>query len=531
MKWKMKCIVKKGVGLNKRTGPSTSYRIVGKWYNGDTFIATDVKTLGNQTWYKISGTSYWSCGKKGSSKYLKKIEDLDPPKEPEQPSEEETSKSNNTTKDNREYYDYSNRYKSSTPFESTLKENGKRSNWYEESKHIDTSTWDSNRAVGQVNCVAVARKLLSSNYENTIQPQTSTTNTNFTVDNNKYSKSKHNYGRYDVVSQPIIEDELARIRYNMDIAYVEKVEIYKGISSVASNYFSDIQKKIHNSFNRNKTAFPDYHLTKTFAYVFFTRPDLNILTDGKPDNNLNSKEDPKYKYLYYNNKWTLKSLTANGNPNHDFLVLTSNEAKSFEVSDQAIKTVEHGETYTGGKVVYGRSDHESNTAGEISIRYIDSINLDIFKLHTIWVDYINKVYRGVFSPKEEYIRNKVLDYAVACYYFLCGPDGQTILYWEKLTGVFPVNTGENTFSWDSGNLLAKPEINIKYQYSMKTPMDVFHLHEFNVRAGYTGSNRSIKTTYSSKNCATGSTLTSAPCIVRQEDDGGRVYYRLMWTDI
>lgn len=529
MKWKMQCIVKKGVGLHKRTGPSTSYRIVGKWYNGDTFIVTDVKTLGNQTWYKISGTSYWSCGKKGSSKYLKKIEDLDPPKEDTNPPEETSKPNNITTKDTREYYDYSNRYKSKPPFESTLKENSKRSNWYEESKHINTSTWDSNKAVGRINSMERSRTT-NNTYGSTITLESSSTNDNFTLDDNKYNKATHNYGRYDVVSQSIIEDELSRIRYNMDIAYVEKSEVYKGVSSVASDYFSNIQKKIHNSFNRNKTAFPDYHLSKTFAYVFFTRPDLNILTNGKPDNNINSKEDPKYKYLFYNNKWTLKSLVANGNKHHDFLVLTSNEAKSFEVSDQAIKTVEHGETYTGGKVVYGRSDHESNTAGEISIRYIDSINLDIFKLHTIWVDYINKVYRGVFSPKDKYIKKKILDYAVACYYFLCGPDGQTILYWEKLTGVFPVNTGENTFSWDSGNLLAKPEINIKYQYSMKTAMDVFHLHEFNLRAGYTGSNRAIKTTYSSKNCATGSTLTSAPCVVRQEVDK-RVYYRLMWTDI
>jgi hypothetical protein len=43
-----------------------------------------------------------------------------------------------------------------------------------------------------------------------------------------------------------------------------------------SGYFSDLQKKMYNSFNRNKTAFPDKNLNKTFAYVFFTRPDLNI---------------------------------------------------------------------------------------------------------------------------------------------------------------------------------------------------------------------------------------------------------------
>lgn len=353
------------------------------------------------------------------------------------------------------------------------------------------------------------------------------------------AKTAKAYGRYDAVENKVIQKELDRIKYNMDIAYVKKDEIYTNSTTITSNnYFANIQKKIHNSFNRNKTAFPDYHLNKTFAYVFFTRPDLNLLT---PTFKLtdNSNSDPKYKYLFDNNQWTLRSLVKHGNPNHDFLVLLSNEAKSFEVSDHVIKTVEHGETYTGGKVVYGKSDHESNTAGEVSIRYIDSVNLDIFKLHTIWVDYINKVYRGAFEPKSEYLKRKWLDYASSCYYFLCGPDGQTILYWEKLTGVFPVNTGENTFSWDSGNLLAKPEINIKYSYSMKTPMDIYHLNEFNELAHY-NNNRNIKSIYSSKNCATGSTLSDAPCIIRcrgekgtggGKDNPGRIYYRLMWTDV
>src|SRR5699024_6516012 len=157
------------------------------------------------------------------------------------------------------------------------------------------------------------------------------------------------------------------------------------------------------------------------------------------------------------------------------------------------------------------TDHESNAAGEISVRYVDTVNLDIFKMHTIWVDYINKVSRGIFKHREKYIKDRILDYASSCYYFLCGPDGSTILYWQKLTVVFAINTGENVFSWDSGTLLAKPEINIKYMYAFKTPMDIAHLNEFNSLTKNTNGNK-FKSVYSASNVQSGSTLTHSPYI-------------------
>ena len=47
---------------------------------------------------------------------------------------------------------------------------------------------------------------------------------------------------------------------------------------------------------------------------------------------------------------------------------------------------------------------------------LDTVNLDIFKLHLAWVDYINKASRGVFTPKRDYIKKRILDYACSCYY-------------------------------------------------------------------------------------------------------------------
>ena len=465
--------------LRVRTGPGLSYRIVNWKYQGNTGIVVDSKTSGGLTWYKWEDTGYWSCAIEKGRRYLTMLYDLEykepqpepqpapPPKEPEPtPIDWGTKPEVNTGKND----------------ENNLGGTGYVSTWY--------------------------------------QPSYKGSATFKEIDYKTYS-DKH------------ILTEISKIKYNMDIGYKNKNDVYSDFANDnnSKGYFSDLQKKLYNSFNRNKVAFPDKQLTKSFAYVFFTRPDLNIL--ARPTN---SKElclthqtalDKKYHYLWENNPWCLKSLVTAGNSYHKFMVFLSNEAASFEVGDVVLKSTEHGETFNGHKIVYGRSDIESNVAGEMSIRYVDTVNLDVFKLHLAWTDYISKVSRGVFTPKRSYVKSKILDYPCSCYYFLCGPDGSTILYWQKLTGVFPVNTGENAFSWDTGTLLAKPEINIKYMYSFKTAMDPISLIEFN---NLSSSAKKQKIGYEKENLHTGSTLSHCPRIWETTDTMGNKIFRLIWVE-
>ena len=466
--------------LRVRTGPGLSYRIVDWVYQGNTGIVVDSKTVSGRTWYKWEDTGYWSCGiQNNGTKYLTMLYDLEvkpeptPAPEPKEPVVEIDLPKIGTPVGG---------YKNGSNNTSGI---GSEKSWY--------------------------------------QPMTFTE------------------GNYAPVDDSIIAKNIAALKHNMDISYTTSDDIYDGYlkisdaklgySNGSKGYYTSLQKKLYNSFNRNKTAFPDKELNKTFAYVFFTRPDLNILTSGSSANSLvltdQTNYDMKYKYIYKNNPWSLKSLVQAGNSHHKFMVLLSNEALSYEVGDVVIKTVEHGETYNGNKIIYGFSDQESNAAGEMSIRYRDTVNLDIYKLHMIWVDYINKVSRGIFAPKNTYLKERILDYAVSCYYFLCGADGSTILYWQKLTGVFPVNTGENVFSWDSGTLLAKPEINIKYMYAFKSAMDMYSLYEFNE---LTDSSQNPKKTYEELNCMTGSTLTHAPRVWETVDSAGNKIFRLMWVE-
>ena len=78
----------------------------------------------------------------------------------------------------------------------------------------------------------------------------------------------------------------------------------------------------------------------------------------------------------------------------------------------------------------------------------------------MWIQYISNVYHGVWDPKTTYIWKKIIDYASSVDIVVTAEDGETILYWSKYYGVFPINVPFSALSWDSGNLIIKPDFTI-----------------------------------------------------------------------
>ena len=280
------------------------------------------------------------------------------------------------------------------------------------------------------------------------------------------------------------------------------------------NIIDDVSHDMMTKFNRFKIGFPGETLGKSFGYLFLTRPDLNLyksLGGGKYELTDQAKQDPLYYYLDRNDKQLLLSLTQYQSSAHQFNPYLSNKAQSFELGDDYIKTTEYGETFTGYKVQYGKNNIESKTAGQFSINYTDSNTLRVYKAHKAWTDYISKVYRGEFVPRREYIERRMLDYAVSAYYFLCGPDGETILFWSKYTGVFPTNNPASSLSWSKGNILSIPEYSINYVYSWKEDFNPVSLAEFN-KTSKTENTYKYASIYEPLLASTGRTFVNAPFI-------------------
>ena len=193
-------------------------------------------------------------------------------------------------------------------------------------------------------------------------------------------------------------------------------------------------------------------------------------------------QDPSFTYAFHKSPELLRQLVSDSGYDNDFMMFLSNKARSFDIKEEFIGSDTYGKAITGHKVAYGKTNVESQTAGEISITFEDDRDLHVYQLHKLWTDYISKVYQGIFDPKVEYMLEKILDYVSNVYYILTAEDGETVIFWSKYYGVFPTTTSSNNYSWTAGEPMHTPTCTITYQYSFKEDYNPLSLNDFNTNS-------------------------------------------------
>jgi len=93
-----------------------------------------------------------------------------------------------------------------------------------------------------------------------------------------------------------------------------------------------------------------------------------------------------------------------------------------------------------GAMSYATDVHETET---VSISYIESNPLTIYKFHLLWIDYIREILKGTIEPKASYIDPTsqnfgIQDYLASFYIVKYLPDLATISYISKCIGVYPL---------------------------------------------------------------------------------------------
>lgn len=459
--------------LHVRTGPSVSYKIVGMVYRNEKFEVDDIKKYSDgEYWYKHKGKSVWSCGFRAplNAKYLTVTRNFETENNPPKPT---------------------------TPPAPPK-------------PGFDYGTLDDILA-NQANTGYLApydtkyTKQLVGGYAGS--------------GNNQYIGYQGARG-LNMEEKDYVYTDASFIQ--------EKLKINK--KAVGANYFSDykeLENKYFQAFNRFNVEYPDYTLGKTFCKVFFTRPDLN-LTDGNRNLSNDVKQDPYMGYVARNNINILLSLTGEGphGADHKFNTFLSSRAESMEIADEVIKTEDVGENFVGYKVVYGKNNHESVSAGTFSVNYTDSRGLVIYNMHKVWIEYISQVFKGMMSPRPQYkgtsanILSRVIDYACCCYYFVLAEDGETILFGHKYYGVFPTNTPASALSWSKGSTISKPEISVTYAYWFREPISLLNLAEFNLLGP---SSREYVPSYSEDIGQCSDTWVGAPFIEAIPSERGYTY--------
>ena len=338
---------------------------------------------------------------------------------------------------------------------------------------------------------------------------------------NKKSPYKYNY-YMDYQTDEVFNGDLEK---SMSADLKKDMEtLYKNINFNVRTP-DELYDNMFTRYNRFKLAQADDYLSRGFAHVFFTKPDCNIYGESGRTLNDKTKADPNFQYAYNHRKRLLDCLSQNDSKN-DFSMFLSNKAQEFSLTDESLVTDVSGQTFKKNQIAFGKSNTESKANGEVFIQYTDNRELDIFHLHKLWTDYISNVYLGYWYPKKEYLWNKVLDYACSCYYILTAEDGETILFWSKYYGIFPVNVPSSSYSWSKGNVLSSPEVSIIYQYSLKEDFNPMALIEFNLNSRVSDTTKYLRT-YNPKIGGSGYTWAGAPFIeVVRGKDSSDYYFKL-----
>lgn len=216
----------------------------------------------------------------------------------------------------------------------------------------------------------------------------------------------------------------------------------------------------------------------TKSFIFMTRPDLNIYALDSNNVVINGtmnpdlKRIPEFKYIGRNKDVgfdILDSLEYWGtNTGTPWLSVITNQALGYNTIDREISYTDVGETQHGHKVLYGKHDFKYNIAGTVSIPFLERRDLSLYYTIKLWTEYIHNLNIGLVSPHPVHIRNKELDYAVSLFYIQTDETMENILYWEKLTGVFPLKCPDSFFSWDRSNPGKTMEYEIEFAYSMRS---------------------------------------------------------------
>lgn len=249
---------------------------------------------------------------------------------------------------------------------------------------------------------------------------------------------------------------------------------------LSSGDSTSTEGNIHHLTKINRFNLPEGFLFPSGlrGYIFMSRPDLNIYDEKNLTAlQMNSSTASRigFRELIKNgtavDKENISMLQQNTGFPSPYMPIFTNFCKGYSPEDQVLDSYEKGETHHGMKVKYGKHAMHSRSSGTFTLTLTDSKFFPVYKALALWTDYIEMVFMGDMTPKDTYIKNGILDYAVSMYYIVTKNDGTEIVYWEKLLGVFPKNRPDSAFA-TTKDQLTFPEYTVQFEYAMKSKSGV-----------------------------------------------------------
>ena len=221
----------------------------------------------------------------------------------------------------------------------------------------------------------------------------------------------------------------------------------------------------YKKFNRFGVLDPYNTPTHVKEYIFFTKPDLNLVVPDTANINPELANQPYFTELINRYPDIITQLQrSHGIPKGDkgpFMAILSNAVKNnLELPAISTDVIDTPATIYGTSYNYRGWGYKSDEKVDFSLEFEDTRYLEIYNLVKTYEEYERLKKLGMVSPPNidgapttadgrcfsYYIRNKILHDQFSVYKFIVEDDGETILYYAKLWGVFFKNVPRDAFS-------------------------------------------------------------------------------------
>mgnify|MGYP000863227882 FL=1 len=293
--------------------------------------------------------------------------------------------------------------------------------------------------------------------------------------------------------------------------------------------------EINNYTKFSRFGVIDPHDAVTYAreYTFFTKPDLHLFKEGNSSVlNPQLSNIPFFKEMHERFNPILQQLqiSTKGNPSPFINILTNRSNGGLDLPSLDTLEMETGANAYGELIKYRWMALDSTH--EFSMEFLDSKYLEIYLLAKTWEEYSRRKVTGEVSPpSDSYIINKILHDQVCAYKFIVGEDGETILYYAKLYGVYIKNVPRDIFSnfnYKEGYI----PISLSFNADFIEDMDPSILVDFNyLTSSYASNNANIPLYNKSINMVDGRfvNMPYIQYVPKSESSISKYsYYKLKW---
>lgn len=247
-----------------------------------------------------------------------------------------------------------------------------------------------------------------------------------------------------------LDDKNFTLKYDTAKGGVKRFSFNKLQNTLASNQiFSKNDIKKYNKFSRYGYIDPYNTEQATREFLFFTKPDLclfgeyNVNGARSYDAELNSdlknipffvEANERHKDAIRQLQYSVRDSSGNRNP---FMYLLSNTVSSrLDLPGISANSKESTSNIMGTSIQYRGHSYASDNGYDFSLSFKDTAKLELYTLTKVYDEYIKLLKTGEVKPMKKYVINRIIPEQFSIYKFIIGDDGETILYYAKLTGCY-----------------------------------------------------------------------------------------------